>query len=182
MNAMTDHIPRRFGPLVEVAANVFVHETALVFGKVTIAEDCSVWPYATIRSEVHEVRIGRGSNVQDHVMIHVGYDHPTVIGTMCSITHHATIHGARLGDNVLVGINATVMDGAEIGDNTIIAGHTIVREGMQVPANSIVAGVPGRIVGSRDNRAANVANAEFYSRNGQNYARGVHRFQRVEQD
>lgn len=108
-------------------------------------------------------------------MIHVGYHTPTIIGEMCSITHHATIHGATLGDNVLVGINATVMDGAVIGDNAIIAGHSIVREGMVVPENSIVAGVPGKVVATRDNRAANIENAEFYVQNGRNYARGIHR-------
>ena len=109
-------------------------------------------------------------------MIHVGYEHPTIIGKMCSITHHATVHGATLGDNVLVGINATIMDGAVIGDNAIIAGHSIVREGMVVPENAIVAGVPGKVVGTRDNRTANIKNAEFYIQNGRNYAKGVHRF------
>ncbi|MEM9059835.1 MAG: hypothetical protein AAGD13_05170 [Pseudomonadota bacterium] len=109
-------------------------------------------------------------------MVHVGYEHSTIIGEMCSITHHATIHGATLGDNVLIGINATVMDGAVLGDNVIVAGHSIVREGMIVPENAIVAGVPGKVVATRDNRAANIANAEFYIQNGRNYARGVHRF------
>lgn len=173
MIVMTD---RRFGARVTIDPAAFVHEAALIYGQVEIGPDCSVWPFAVIRSELHEVRIGRGSNVQDHVMIHVGYEHPTIIGEMCSITHHATIHGATLGDNVLVGINATVMDGAVIGDNAIIAGHSIVREGMIVPENAVVAGVPGKVVATRDNRAANIANAEFYIANGQNYAQGIHRF------
>lgn len=173
----TDLSTGRFGPLVRIAQTAFVHDTALIYGQVEIADDCSVWPYAVIRSEMHEVRIGRGSNVQDHVMIHVGYEHPTIIGEMCSITHHATIHGATLGNNVLIGINATVMDGAVIGDNAIIAGHSIVREGMVVPENAVVAGVPGKIVATRDNRAANIENAEFYILNGRNYARDFHRLE-----
>lgn len=173
----TDLSTGRFGPLVRIAQTAFVHDTALIYGQVDIADDCSVWPYSVIRSEMHEVRIGRGSNVQDHVMIHVGYDHPTIIGEMCSITHHATIHGATLGNNVLIGINATVMDGAVIGDNAIIAGHSIVREGMVVPENAVVAGVPGKIVATRDNRAANIENAEFYIQNGRNYARDIHRLE-----
>ncbi len=105
----------------------------------------------------------------------MGYELPTIIGEMCSITHHATIHGATLGDNVLVGINATVMDGAVLGNNVIVTGHTIVPEGMVVPDNSIVAGVPGKVRATRDNRAANIANAQFYIQNGRNYARGIHR-------
>ena len=173
---MTDLSKDRFGPLIRISDKAYVHETALIYGQVDIADDCSVWPNAVIRSEVHEVLIGKGSNVQDFAMIHVGYNHPTIVGEMCSITHHATIHGATLGNNVLIGINATVMDGAVLGDNVIVAGHTIVPEGMIVPENSIVAGVPGKIRGSRDNRAANIQNAEFYIQNGRNYARGIHRF------
>ena len=163
------------GPEVVIDPTAFVHETAQIYGKVTIGPGASVWPNVVMRAEMFEIVIGARSNIQDFAMIHVGYDHRTIIGEMCSITHHATIHGATLGNNVLVGINATVMDGAVLGDNVIVAGHTIVPEGIVVPENSIVAGVPGKIRGTRDNRAANIANAEFYIRNGRNYARGIHR-------
>lgn len=165
----------RFGPLVEVAATAWVHESALIFGKVRIEDDCSVWPNAVIRSELHEVVVGSGSNIQDFVMIHVGYSTPTIIGEMCSITHHATIHGATLGDNVLIGINATVMDGAVIGANSIVAGQSIVREGAEFPENSIIAGVPAKVVATRDNRTANIQNARFYIGNSRAYRQGIHR-------
>ena len=165
----------RFGTLVRIDPDAWVHGTALIYGKVSLGPDCSVWPNAVIRSELHEVVVGRGSNVQDFVMIHVGYETPTIIGAMCSITHHATIHGATLGDNVLIGINATVMDGAVIGANSIVAGQSIVREGAEFPENSIIAGVPAKLVATRDNTAANIQNAEFYIRNSKAYARGIHR-------
>ena len=168
---MTD----RFGPLVQIDPDAWVHPTAQIYGKVRLGAEASVWPNAVIRSEMHEVVIGRGSNVQDFVMIHVGYDHPTIIGEMCSITHHATIHGATLGDNVLVGINATVMDGAVIGAGSIIAGNALVREGMVVPENSIVAGVPGKVIATRDNTQANIENARFYIDNAKAYRAGIHR-------
>ena len=167
----------RFGPLVTIDPAAWVHDTALIYGKVSLAPDCSVWPHAVIRSEIHEVVLGRGSNLQDFAMVHVGFHTPTTIGEMCSITHHATIHGATLGDNVLVGINATIMDGAEIGANSIIAGHSIVREGSVFPENSVIAGVPGKVVATRDSSAANIANAEFYIRNAKAYAKGIHRMQ-----
>ena len=167
--------PPRFGPLVEIDAQAWVHERALIYGRVRIGPLASVWPNAVIRSEMHRVEIGRGTNVQDFVMIHVGYDTPTIIGEMCSITHHATIHGATLGDRVLVGINATVMDGAVIGDDSIVAGNALVREGSQFPPGSIIAGVPARQVATRDNREANLKNAEFYIANARNYAAGIHR-------
>ena len=168
---MTD----RFGPLVTLDPEAWIHPSAQLYGKVTLGPEASVWPNAVIRSEMHEVVIGRGSNVQDFVMIHVGYEHPTIIGEMCSITHHATIHGATLGDNVLVGINATVMDGAVIGAGSIIAGNALVREGMVVPENSIVAGVPGKVIATRDNMAANIENAQFYIDNAKAYRQGIHR-------
>ena len=167
----------RFGPLVRIDPEAWVHETALIYGKVSLGPDCSVWPHAVIRSELHEVVVGRGSNIQDFVMIHVGYETPTIIGEMCSITHHATIHGATLGDNVLIGINATVMDGAVIGANSIVAGQSIVREGAEFAENSIIAGVPAKVVATRDNTQANVLNAEFYIRNSKAYAAGIHRME-----
>ena len=169
--------PPRFGPLVEVDPEAWVHERALVYGRVRIGPLASVWPNAVIRAEMHHAAIGRGSNVQDFAMIHVGYDTPAVIGEMCSITHHATIHGATLGERVLVGINATVMDGAVIGDDSIVAGHALVREGAEFAPGSVIAGVPAKLVATRDNRAANLKNAEFYIANARAYAAGIHRME-----
>ena len=163
--------------MITIDPEAWVHPSAQLYGRITLGRDVSVWPNAVIRSEMHEVVIGEGSNIQDFVMIHVGYQHPTVIGQMCSITHHATIHGATLGDNVLIGINATVMDGAVLGDNCIVAGNALVREGFEAPPNSILAGVPAKIVVTRDNKAANIENARFYINNAKAYAKGIHRME-----
>lgn len=167
----------RFGPLVRIDPGAWVHDTALIFGKVSLAAGCSVWPNAVIRSELHEVVVGEGSNIQDFAMIHVGIATPTIIGRMCSIAHHATVHGATLGDNVLIGVNATVMDGAMIGAGSIVAGQSMVREGSEFPENSIIAGVPARVVATRDNAQANIQNADFYIRNARAYAQGIHRME-----
>ncbi len=153
----------------------FIHPSAHIYGKVSLGEGSSVWINAAIRAEMHEVRIGARSNIQDFVMIHVGYDDPTIIGEDCSVTHHATLHGCTLGDRCLIGINATVMDGARIGANSIVAGHAIVMEGAQFPENSIIAGVPAKLIKTRDNGADNLRNAEFYYLNAQNYAAGTTR-------
>lgn len=167
----------RFGPMVRIDASAWVHDTALIYGKVSLAADCSVWPYAVVRSELQEVVVGEGSNLQDFAMIHVGVTTPTIIGRMCSIAHHATVHGATLGDHVLIGVNATVMDGAVIGPGSIIAGQSMVREGSEFQANSIIAGVPARVVATRDNAEANIQNARFYIDNSKAYARGIHRME-----
>jgi len=150
-------------------------ETAYLYGKITIGAGSSVWPQVVMRSETHEVKIGDRSNIQDFVMVHVGAFTPTIVGDDCSITHHSTIHGCTIGDRCLIGINATIMDGAVIGDNSIVAGHSIVRENAEFPPNSIIAGVPAKVVGTRDNGAANATNAAFYHQNAINYAAGEER-------
>lgn len=160
------------GSQVTVDDPAFIHHTAQLYGRVFIAPGVSIWPYVVTRAEIFDIRIGARSNIQDHVMIHVGYRSSTVIGEDCSITHRVTLHGCEIGDRCLIGINATVMDGVRIGANSIVAGHSIVTENSVFPENSIIAGVPAKQVGTRDNSAANLANARFYQMNGRNYAAG----------
>ena len=160
------------GKHVKLNEPAFVHETAYIYGKVTLHKDVSVWPYVVMRAEMHEIVIGEKTNIQDFVMVHVGNTTPTIVGKNCSITHHATIHGCTIGDNCLIGINATIMDGAIIGNNCIVAGHSIVTEGAVFPDNSIIAGVPAKVVKTRDSGEANRGNAEWYFQNALRYARG----------
>lgn len=163
------------GPDVDAAEAAMIHPTALLHGKVWLGPGVSVWPYVVTRAEVHEIRIGARTNIQDHVMIHVGYNTPTIVGEDCSITHRVVLHGCELGDRVLIGIGATVMDGARIGANSIVAGHAIVTEGAEFPENSIIAGTPAKRVKTRDNGAANLFNARFYHQNALNMAQGIER-------
>ena len=100
---------------LDLSAAAFVHPSALIYGKVRMGEGSSIWCNAVIRSEAAHVDIGAYTNVQDFVMIHTDPGRPVVIGTHCSITHHATIHGSTIGNNVLIGINATIYGGAVIG-------------------------------------------------------------------
>lgn len=160
------------GPAVTLADPAFIHETAWLYGKVWIGPGASVWPHVVMRAEMFEIRIGARTNIQDFVMIHVGDTSPTLVGEDCSITHHVTLHGCTIGDRCLIGINATVMDGAVIGANSIVAGHSIVTQGAVFPDNAIIAGVPAKLVRTRDNGAANLANARFYEMNARNYAEG----------
>ena len=163
------------GKDVELQNPAFVHESAHIYGKVTLKDGSSVWPNVVFRAEMHEVVIGERTNIQDFCMVHVGGRTPTIVGKECSITHHVTLHGCEIGDRCLIGINATIMDGAKIGDNSIVAGHTIVTEGQEFPENSVIAGVPAKLVKSRDNGEANRLNAMFYYENAKNYAEGIER-------
>lgn len=162
-------------PLVTVDPEALVHPSAQIYGKVTLHAGASVWPNAVIRAEMHEVVVGERSNVQDFVLIHIGHHTGTIIGRDCSVTHHVTLHGCTLGDNVLVGIGATIMDGCVIGENSIVAGGSFLKENTIVPPNSIVAGVPATVKATRDCGAANRFNAWLYTSNAEAYARGEHR-------
>ena len=161
---------------ITIDETAWVHDSALIYGHVSIGSDSSVWPYVVMRSEMYHIDIGARTNIQDFVMVHVGAGTPTIIGDDCSITHHATLHGCTIGDKCLIGINATIMDGAKIGNNCIVAGHSIVTEGSEFPDNSIIAGSPAKLVKTRDSGDANAMNAAFYVQNAKNYAEGVHRF------
>lgn len=156
-------------------AAAYIDPTARIYGVVEIGEGSSLWPYAVIRAEGFFVRIGRLTNLQDHVMVHVGYHAPTIIGDHCSITHRAVLHGCTIGDNCLIGIGATVMDGAVIGENSIVAGHSYVADNTVIPPNSIVMGTPARVARTRNSFVANRINAMLYHRNALAYARGEHR-------
>lgn len=173
--ALKGHTVDRFGPLVRLDNPAFIHDSVEVFGKNRIGEGVSLWPRVVMRAEMFENVIGPYSNLQDFVMVHVGDSCGTTVGAYCSITHRATLHGCTLGDNCLIGINATVMDGVVIGENSIVAGHSIVPAGTVVPPNSIIAGVPGKVVKSRNNYVANRMNALLYHRNALAYAAGDHR-------
>ncbi len=167
--------PEADDPLQRIHPTAWRAPGVQLYGKVSIDEEVSLWPNVVIRAECHDVEIGRYTNLQDFVMVHVGYDHGTKVGAFCSITHHATIHGCTIEDECLVGINATIMDGAVIGRGSIVAGNAMVREGSVFPPGSIIAGVPAKQIAERDNAKANRLNAWLYHRNKQGYERGDHR-------
>ncbi|MDA0261978.1 MAG: gamma carbonic anhydrase family protein [Proteobacteria bacterium] len=164
-----------YGPDVTLINPTFIDPTSQIFGKVTVRERASIWPNVVIRAENFEVDIGPDSNVQDFTMVHVGIASGTHIGAHCSITHHCTIHGARIGDNCLIGINATLMDGVVVGNNCTVAGGTFIPENTVIPDNSVVMGVPGKVVRTENRWITNRINAWYYSRNAQAYALGNHR-------
>ena len=163
------------GKDVTLEALALLHPTAQLYGRIHIAAGASIWPYVVMRSEMHEIRIGARTNLQDFVMVHVGVSTPTVVGEDCSITHHVTLHGCEIGDRCLIGINATIMDGARIGANSIVAGHSIVMQNQVFPPNSVIGGVPARLITTRDCGEANRRNAVFYETIARGYTRGEER-------
>jgi carbonic anhydrase/acetyltransferase-like protein (isoleucine patch superfamily) len=129
----------------KLGERVYVDESAQVIGDVELGDHASVWMNAVVRGDVHSIRIGPYSNVQDNCVVHVFKAlHPTVIADHVTIGHSATIHGCRIDSYCLIGMGATILNGAQVGEDTIIAAGTLVPEGMVIPPRSLVMGLPAK--------------------------------------
>ena len=124
----------------------FVAPTAVVVGAVTMGPRASIWYGAVARADAETIEIGEGSNVQDGCTLHSDQGFPLVVGRSVTVGHRVILHGARIDDDVLVGMGAVVMNGAHIGAGSIIAAGAVVTQGKQIPAGSVVAGVPAKVV------------------------------------
>jgi carbonic anhydrase/acetyltransferase-like protein (isoleucine patch superfamily) len=142
----------------------YVDMSAQVIGDVWLGEQASVWMNAVVRGDVHSIRIGARSNVQDCAVLHgMRHLYPVHVGEGVSIGHNATVHGCVVEDNCLIGIGARVLNNARIGEGSIIAAGAVIPEGVVIPPRSLVAGVPGRI--RREITGADFALIEMYARN-----------------
>ncbi|HVL69610.1 MAG TPA: gamma carbonic anhydrase family protein [Vicinamibacterales bacterium] len=134
------------GTMPRVHASVFIDDSAQVIGDVEIGEESSVWMNAVVRGDVHWVRIGRRSNVQDGTVVHVqNGTHPTAIGDEVTIGHAAIVHGCTIHDRVLVGMGAILLNGATIGADSIVAAGSLCTEESTFPARSLIMGSPARV-------------------------------------
>jgi carbonic anhydrase/acetyltransferase-like protein (isoleucine patch superfamily) len=134
------------GTLPRVHPTVYIDESAQVIGDVEIGEESSVWMSAVIRGDVHSIRIGRRSNVQDGTVVHVMRDtHPTIIGDEVTIGHAAIVHGCTVEDCCLIGMGAILLNGVRVGSGSIVAAGSLLPEGTWVPPRSLVMGTPGKV-------------------------------------
>ena len=120
----------------------FVHEKANLEGKIKLGKNVSIWAFASIRGDEGKIIIGDNSNIQENVVIHG----KTKIGKNVTIGHGAIIHGAKIGNNVLIGANSTILDEAEILDWNIIGAGTLIPPRTKIGKGSVVMGNPGEIV------------------------------------
>lgn len=134
------------GQWPQLDASVFVDQSAQVIGDVAIGPESSVWMNCVVRGDVHRIRIGAQSNVQDGTVVHVMRGtHPTTIGDKVTIGHGCLIHGCTIEDRVLVGMGAIILNGAVIGADSIVAAGTLVTERSVIPPRSLVMGSPGKV-------------------------------------
>ncbi|MCX6855415.1 MAG: gamma carbonic anhydrase family protein [Verrucomicrobia bacterium] len=129
-----------------------VHESAFlapgcfVLGAVELATETSIWFGAVLRGDINSIIVGPQSNVQDGSVLHVSDDFPCILGQRVTVGHRAVVHACRVGDEVLIGMGAIILDGAVIGARSIVAAGALVPKGMQVPEGSLVMGSPARVV------------------------------------
>ncbi len=143
--------------------SVFVAEGAMVIGDVEIGEESSVWFHTVIRGDIHRIRVGRRTNVQDHCTLHVTARDPLAVGNEVTLGHRAVVHGCTVEDLCLIGIGAVVLDGAVIGRGSVVGAGAVVPPGTVVPPHSLVLGVPGKVVrtlgpGAEDGNRITAAN------------------------
>ncbi|MBI5325360.1 MAG: gamma carbonic anhydrase family protein [Ignavibacteriae bacterium] len=131
----------------KIHSSVFMCEGVKIIGDVEIGEKSSVWYNTVIRGDVHYVRIGCRTNIQDLSMLHVTNDFfPLVVGNDVLIAHSVTLHGATVKDHSMIGMGAKILDGSVINSNSIVGAGSVVREGFIVPEGTLVAGVPAKII------------------------------------
>ena len=129
----------------KVGNNCFLAETATLIGDVKTGDNCSIWFNAVLRGDVHYIRIGNNTNIQDNAVVHATYKKsPTNIGNYVTIAHGAIIHGCTIKDNVMIGMNAVVLDNAIVNSNSIIAAGSVVTKGTVVESGCVYAGIPAK--------------------------------------
>ena len=129
-----------------VEAALFVAWNAEVAGDVTLAEDTGVWFSATVRGDIAAITVGKGTNVQDGVTLHVDAGLPLSIGRGVTIGHNSVLHGCTIGDDCLIGMGAVVLSGAAIGKESIVGAGALVTEGKEFPPRSLIIGSPAKAV------------------------------------
>jgi carbonic anhydrase/acetyltransferase-like protein (isoleucine patch superfamily) len=145
-----------------VHPSVYVDDSAQVIGDVEIGEESSVWMCVVIRGDVHRIRIGRRSNVQDGTIVHVMKGtHPTTIGDDVTVGHAAVVHGCTIEDRCLIGMGAILLNGAHVGTGSIVAAGTLIPEEVKIPPRSLVMGRPGKI--HRTLTDADLAEIQLYA-------------------
>ena len=128
-----------------IAESAYIDPQAVIIGDVTIAADSSVWPSVVIRGDVHFIRIGSRTNIQDGSVLHVMRDtHPLILGDNVTIGHGVVLHGCTIESRCLIGMGSIILNGAKIGTGSIVAAGTLVPEGTEVPPGSLFMGHPGK--------------------------------------
>jgi len=142
-----------------IGQRVFIAENATLIGDVSLGDDCSIWYGAVLRGDVHSIRIGPRTNIQDNCVLHVTNDtHPIDIAEEVTVGHGVIAHGCTIGRGALIGMGSRVLDGARVGELALIGAGALVGEGMEIPARTLAVGVPAKV--KRDLRMDEIVRLE----------------------
>ncbi|MFO7836365.1 MAG: gamma carbonic anhydrase family protein [Candidatus Thorarchaeota archaeon] len=133
------------GKMPVVSDEAYVSPRASVIGDVEIGSDSSIWESAVLRGDMNRITVGKGTSIQDNCTVHTEITHPTHIGDYVTAGHNCVIHGAKIGDRVVVGIGAIVLTGAKVGHDSVIGAGSVVTENTEIPPESLVLGIPGKV-------------------------------------
>ena len=152
------------GTFPKIHPTVYMSDNVYVIGDVEIGEDSSLWFGAVVRGDVNYIRIGKRTNIQDNSVVHVTHDTaPTIVGDNVTVGHRVILHGCVLGNNILVGMGAILMDGVEVEENVIIGAGALVTQNKKIPSGVLVAGVPAKVI--RDLREEEIRMIEESAQN-----------------
>ncbi len=130
----------------KLGEGVYLARGAAVLGDVTIGAHSSIWYQTTLRGDINRIVVGHHTNVQDNSVLHVADDFPCLVGSWVTIGHSAVVHACTVGDEVLIGMGAVVLDGAVVGEQSLVGAKALVTQGMKIPPGSLVLGAPAKIV------------------------------------
>jgi gamma-carbonic anhydrase len=167
MTKLEKQLDRFLSKKPKIGKGVYIARGAAVLGDVTLGDYSSVWYNAVLRGDINRIAVGHHSNVQDNAVLHLADDFPCIIGNYVTIGHSAVVHACTVGDEVLVGMGAVILDGAVIGRQSIIGAKALVTQGTNIPPGSLVLGAPAKVVRvlSREERAGLKAWAQKYVEN-----------------
>jgi len=163
------------GVTPQIADDVWIAPDAQIIGRVVIEPGASIWWGAVLRGDNDEIRIGRGSNIQDLSCIHTDPGFPVHVGENVTVGHRAMLHGCVIGSGSLIGMGATVLNGARIGEGSLIGAQALVSEGKEIASRVLVMGAPARTVRDIDEAQyqALLGSAQSYREKSARYLRGL---------
>jgi carbonic anhydrase/acetyltransferase-like protein (isoleucine patch superfamily) len=132
----------------KLGRDVYIAKGAVVLGDVTLGDYSSVWYNAIVRGDINRIEVGHHTNIQDNAVVHLADDFPCIVGNYVTVGHSAIVHACTVGDEVLIGMGAVILDGAVVGQQSLIGARALVTQGMEIPAGSLVLGSPAKIVKS----------------------------------
>jgi len=147
-----------------LGASVYIARGAVVLGDVTMGEHSSIWYNAVARGDINRIIIGHHTNIQDNAVLHLADDFPCLVGNYVTVGHSAILHACTIGNEVLVGMGATVLDGAIIGEQCLLGARALITPGTKIPPGSMVLGAPAKVARmlSKEERAKLKTWAEKY--------------------